>query len=533
MTNEPVKIDSAHEYLDELVFEVNQNYIVKLSSTTSYQWALQLGNAHSHEDENLSRIATSFNFVFYLSADSVHVVNKTTGAVVTSAPGRQFDSAYDPLWLAFDNDADRLYIVTRRISDNIILISSVPAADASMTFDFSDTKSLTGVTATRAIMDMALNSGTGNYNAALATGGGGHVARIILFTYSGTLSFTKIYELAVSDTIGLSVGSLSDTLGYKNQATGDYCLFNYDTSGTYAVEYFYWFSGYDVIGISRLLSAYAFTSDHKVLKFTSLFRNFTVYTLSDSSQVANQVPGIYRDSNTNLYFLNLVSGTEATFMFGEGWSTVFRYTTDNVVIPATNQTAPSSASNPSSVTVSGITIADASDPTSVTFSMTADAEWSTSLQLIDSTVTEYQATTYNNVSGTTVSSIYCDPATAGTGTLSFTSAPSWLSYDSATDTMSGVMTDGLTSLTTGMSLAYSDGSTLSNNITITFNSWTDANCAQCSNNTECESCASGYSIDTGDPNVCTLDPVVPPVTTPTPTPTPIGKLNNLVFGIHG
>ena len=132
-----------------------------------------------------------------------------------------------------------MYIITRRISDNVILISSVPAADASMTFDFSDTKSLTGVTATRAIMDMALNSGTGNYNAALATGGGGHVARMILFTYSGTLSFTKIYELAASDTIGFSVGSLSDTLGYKDQATGNYCLFNYDTSGTYAVEYYF------------------------------------------------------------------------------------------------------------------------------------------------------------------------------------------------------------------------------------------------------------------------------------------------------
>ena len=85
-------------------------------------------------------------------------------------------------------------------------------------------------------------------------------------------------------------------------------------------------------------------------------------------------------------------------------------------------------------------------------------------------MTEYQATTYNNVSGTTVSSIYCDPATAGTGTLSFTSAPSWLSYDSATDTMSGVMTDGSTSLTTGMSLAYSDGSTLLNDLVMTFNS---------------------------------------------------------------
>ena len=74
------------------------------------------------------------------------------------------------------------------------------------------------------------------------------------------------------------------------------------------------------------------------------------------------------------------------------------------------------------------------------------------------------------MSGTTVSSIYCHPTTSGTGTLSFDNPPSWLSYDSATDTMSGVMTDGSTSLTTGMSLAYSDGSTLLNDLVMTFNS---------------------------------------------------------------
>ena len=99
-----------------------------------------------------------------------------------------------------------MYIITRRISDNVILISSVPAVDETMTFDFSDTKSLTGVTATRAMMEMSISPGS-IYRAVLATGGGGHPARIIGFDYSSSLTFIKTYVLPASDNIGFSVGS--------------------------------------------------------------------------------------------------------------------------------------------------------------------------------------------------------------------------------------------------------------------------------------------------------------------------------------
>ena len=107
-----------------------------------------------------------------------------------------------------------------------------------MTFDFSDTKSLTGVTATRAMMEMSISPGS-IYRAVLATGGGGHPARIIGFDYSSSLTFIKTYVLPASDNIGFSVGSLQDTLGYKDQATGDYCLFNFDSYDTFNVDYYF------------------------------------------------------------------------------------------------------------------------------------------------------------------------------------------------------------------------------------------------------------------------------------------------------
>ena len=228
-----IHVNHVHAYLDELVIEVNQNYIIKLSSTMGFEWALQLGTAHSHANDNMNRVSSSSYFVFYLSADAIHVMDISTGTVSASVPGKKFYTAYDPLCLTFYNDD--IFIINRRISDDVLLVSRVPADNPSaMTFNFAKTKSLNSLYAKYALFDYDTN----NYGI-LATGGGSYNARISVFAYGISVTFLASYELGSSDKIGFPVSYGVNTIGYQDQTSANnYCLLQIDSSNFYYVSYY-------------------------------------------------------------------------------------------------------------------------------------------------------------------------------------------------------------------------------------------------------------------------------------------------------
>ena len=89
-----------------------------------------------------------------------------------------------------------------------------------------------------ALFDLAINN-TSNYNGVLAIGGGDQKARMIVLKFNNSLSIQKSYELAASSKIGFPIGVLVGTLGYKDNSTNNYCLFQIETyNSTYEVEYY-------------------------------------------------------------------------------------------------------------------------------------------------------------------------------------------------------------------------------------------------------------------------------------------------------
>ena len=227
-----IHVDSVFIYLNEAIIEVNQNYIIKLDSAMGFEWALQLGTAHSHANDNMNRVSSSSYFVFYLSADAIHVVDRSTGTVSASVPGKKFDTAYDPLCLTFYNND--IFIINRRISDDVILVSRVPADNpTAMTFDFTKTRSLDGLFAKYALFGYDAN----NYGI-LATGGGSHKARVSVFSYGTSITFLASYELGPSDKIGLPVSSEVNIIGYQDLSSNNYCLLEIDSSNFYYVSYY-------------------------------------------------------------------------------------------------------------------------------------------------------------------------------------------------------------------------------------------------------------------------------------------------------
>ena len=77
-----------------------------------FEWAKKLGIAHTHTDDIMNHVASSYYFDFYLSTHSIYVVDRTTGAASASVPRRKFDTTYSPLCLTFHNDD--IFIINRR-----------------------------------------------------------------------------------------------------------------------------------------------------------------------------------------------------------------------------------------------------------------------------------------------------------------------------------------------------------------------------------------------------------------------------------
>ena len=70
--------------LGDIYLGLNQNTIVKLNKDLTYAWAKQCGSPHSFAGMGVRRIGANTFHAYYLASDSLHVLDRSTGAVLAS-----------------------------------------------------------------------------------------------------------------------------------------------------------------------------------------------------------------------------------------------------------------------------------------------------------------------------------------------------------------------------------------------------------------------------------------------------------------